>query len=167
MRILEVGRQFRPKTSHVYPPFKNGRYMEEYVYEYLLSKKDEIKTDLVYIPVFWTNLQIRSNFELTKNNIVTIDSTGIDITSRNTIHISATDNNDMVFSVDNGRIILGSGKVEQQMLLGNKMVNLISQLLDAITQMQIATPSGPSSPGPINQIIFNEIGNKLKDCLSK
>jgi hypothetical protein len=104
---------------------------------------------------------------LLANNLLTIDSTGIDITSRNTIHISAKDNSDMVFSVDNGKILLGSGKVEQQMLLGNKMINLIAQLLDAITQMQIATPSGPSAPGPINRAAFTDIGNKLKDCLSK
>jgi hypothetical protein len=107
------------------------------------------------------------NISLLANNLLTIDSTGIDITSRNTIHISAKDNNDMVFSVDNGKILLGSGKVEQQMLLGNKMINLIAQLLDAITQMQIATPSGPSAPGPINRAAFTDIGNKLKDCLSK
>ena len=68
LQILEVGKQFRPKTSHIYPPFKNGRYMEEYVYEYLISKKDEIQTDLVYIPVFWTNLQIHSGFLAMKNN---------------------------------------------------------------------------------------------------
>lgn len=107
------------------------------------------------------------NISLLANNVVTIDSTGIDITSRNTIHISATDNNDMVFSVDNGRILLGSGTVEQQMILGNKLINLMAQLLDAINQMQIATPSGPSAPGPINRQVFNDIGNKLKDCLSK
>jgi hypothetical protein len=112
-------------------------------------------------------LYSNKNISLLANNILTIDSTGIDITSRNTIHISATDNNDMVFSVDNGKILLGSGKVEQQMLLGNKLVNLIAQLLDAITQMQIATPSGPSAPGPINRAAFTDIGNKLKDCLSK
>lgn len=107
------------------------------------------------------------NISLFANNIVTIDSTGIDITSRDTIHISATDNKDMVFSVNGGRIMLGSGKVDQQMILGNKMINLMAQLLDAITQMQIATPSGPSAPGPINKIPFTDIGNKLKDCLSK
>ena len=57
LRILELGKQFRPGTSHVYPPFKNGRYMEEYCYEMLLSKKDSIETDIVYIPIFWTHLQ--------------------------------------------------------------------------------------------------------------
>uniref|UniRef100_A0A6C0DEK7 Exostosin GT47 domain-containing protein n=1 Tax=viral metagenome TaxID=1070528 RepID=A0A6C0DEK7_9ZZZZ len=53
---------FRPGTSHVYPPFKNGRYMEEYAYETLVAKQDEIKTDLVYLPIFWTNLQNHPGF---------------------------------------------------------------------------------------------------------
>lgn len=62
MRIVELGKMFRPGTSHVYPPFKNGRYMEEFAYETLLSKKDEIQTDLVYLPIFWTNLQNHPGF---------------------------------------------------------------------------------------------------------
>jgi hypothetical protein len=63
--------------------------------------------------------------------------------------------------------MLGGGSVNQQMVLGNKFTNLIAQLIDAINQMQIATPSGPSAPGPINRQAFTEIGNQLKDCLSK
>ena len=62
MKIVELGKMFRPGTSHVYPPFKNGRYMEEFAYETLLSKKDEIQTDLVYLPIFWTNLQNHPGF---------------------------------------------------------------------------------------------------------
>ena len=60
MHILELGRQFRPATSHVYPPFKNGRYMEEYVFDYFMSHP--VKTDYIYIPVFWTNLQNHPGF---------------------------------------------------------------------------------------------------------
>jgi hypothetical protein len=62
MKIVELGKMFRPGTSHVYPPFKNGRYMEEYAYETLVSKQDEINTDLVYLPIFWTNLQNHPGF---------------------------------------------------------------------------------------------------------
>lgn len=36
--------------------------MEEFAYETLLSKKDEIQTDLVYLPIFWTNLQNHPGF---------------------------------------------------------------------------------------------------------
>lgn len=60
MHILDLGRQFRPATSHVYPPFKHGRYMEEYVFDYCMSHP--IKTDYIYIPVFWTNLQNHPGF---------------------------------------------------------------------------------------------------------
>ena len=63
LTILELGKQFRPATSIVYPPFKNGRYMEEYFYEYATNHQDEINTDLVYIPVFWTNIQTHPGFQ--------------------------------------------------------------------------------------------------------
>jgi hypothetical protein len=107
------------------------------------------------------------NLSLFANNVVSIDSNGIDFTSRDSIFFTAKSGKNIVIGVENGKIMLGSGNVDQQMVLGNKLVNLIGQLIDAINQMQIATPSGPSAPGPINPLIFNEIGNKLKDCLSK
>ena len=53
------------------------------------------------------------------------------------------------------------------MLLGNVMVDLMSRLIDAINQMKIATPSGPSAPGPIDKVPFNNIRNELKNALSK
>ena len=62
LRILDIGKQFRIATSHVYPPFKKGRYMEEYCYEMLSSKKNDIQTDMVYLPIFWTNLQNHPGF---------------------------------------------------------------------------------------------------------
>jgi hypothetical protein len=68
IKILELGKQFRPATSVVYPPFKNGKYMEEYFYNYIMSHKDEINSDLVYIPAFWTNIQIHPNFQRMKDN---------------------------------------------------------------------------------------------------
>ena len=67
MRILELGKQFRPGTSHVYPPFKNGRYMEEYFYEYAVNHAPT-KDDCVYIPIFWTNLQNHPGFAKMRQN---------------------------------------------------------------------------------------------------
>jgi hypothetical protein len=57
MRILPLDRLFRPATSHVYPPFKQGRYLEEFVYQYVLENHLRMETSWVYLPVFWTNLQ--------------------------------------------------------------------------------------------------------------
>lgn len=68
LQVLELGKQFRPATSIIYPPFKNGKYMEEYFYDYVMSHKDEINSDRVYIPVFWTNLQNHPAFQTQKRN---------------------------------------------------------------------------------------------------
>ena len=63
MRQLILGKQFRPQTSHVYPPFKNGRYMEEYAYEYYQNNNVGIGSSAIYIPIFWTNLQNHPGFK--------------------------------------------------------------------------------------------------------
>lgn len=63
LQILELGKQFRPATSVVYPPFKNGHYMEEYFYDYATTHKDTLNSDRVYIPAFWTNIQIHPGFQ--------------------------------------------------------------------------------------------------------
>ena len=62
MRILLLPSLFRPGTSHVYPPFKKGRYMEEFIYDYLIAHQHDIHTTLVYLPIYWTNLQNHPNF---------------------------------------------------------------------------------------------------------
>lgn len=72
MRILPLEKLFRPATSVVYPPFKNGRYLEEFAYEKLVERADQINTELVYIPVFWTNMQIHPGFPDRKQNYQTL-----------------------------------------------------------------------------------------------
>ena len=71
LRILDLGRQFRPKTSITYPPFKNGRYMEEYFYDYSTNPENntKIETDRIYIPAFWTNIQNHPNFSNMKESL--------------------------------------------------------------------------------------------------
>jgi hypothetical protein len=46
--MLEIGKQFRPSTSIIYPPFKKGRYMEEYFYEYFIKNIKNRKETRVY-----------------------------------------------------------------------------------------------------------------------
>ena len=136
------------------------------------AKGDQIvvNSDRITISSKAESVHILSNKKLSlfANDVVSIDANAIDFTAHNgNIFISAENKKNIVLEVDNGRILLGSGTVEQQMILGNKLINLMAQMLDAINQMQIATPSGPSAPGPINKAPFNDVANKLKDCLSK
>jgi len=80
--IVDLPKQFRPKTSIQYPPFKNGRYMEEYFYdsylEFLKRQQEQQEQEQqqenneiirTYIPVFWTNLQNHPGFTKTKQTL--------------------------------------------------------------------------------------------------
>jgi hypothetical protein len=68
LHILDLPKQFRPRTSITYPPFKCGRYMEEFFYDYVLENKGKIDSDYIYVPVFWTNLQTHPGFKSQKRN---------------------------------------------------------------------------------------------------
>jgi Exostosin family/Glycosyl transferase family 8 len=55
---------FITKTDVVYPPFKNGLYMEEYFMNYMTRQNITIdKQGRRYIPALWTNFQISSWFQ--------------------------------------------------------------------------------------------------------
>ena len=66
LRIAGLPVLFRPSTSHIYPPFKDGRYLEEYAYEFFLTRGGEIQTEWIYLPVFWTHLQNHPAFSVQK-----------------------------------------------------------------------------------------------------
>lgn len=50
-----------------YPPFKDGRYLEEYFFDKIFSNKVELKRK--YIPALWTNFQIEGWFQQEKNQM--------------------------------------------------------------------------------------------------
>ena len=77
IEILELGKQFRPATSQTYPPFKKGRYMEEYFYDYIIAHKDTVHLTKVYIPIFWTNLQNHPAFANQKQNYLILLSNAL------------------------------------------------------------------------------------------
>ena len=54
---------FYEPCSFTYPPFKNGKYMEEYFFDHM--QKNGLTLDKhgrKYIPAFWTNFQVNSSF---------------------------------------------------------------------------------------------------------
>ena len=51
---------FNCPNKDVYPPFKNGLYLEEYFYNTIISKQPVLRRK--YIPVKWTNFQIEGWF---------------------------------------------------------------------------------------------------------
>ena len=57
------------------------------------------------------------------------------------------------------------GEGSEQMVLGNTLLSLLEQLLDAIISITVVTPHGPSGT-PLNAAQFTQIKGKLKTMLS-
>jgi hypothetical protein len=117
-----------------------------------------------------TFLFSKKTFSIFTDDIVTIDTEkGYTLISQNgNIEINAKNNKNIILAVNSGgKVFHGKDGADQQAVLGNKLVDLLGQLIDAIDAMTIATPSGPSAPGPIDKTPFNNIKNQLKDTLSK
>lgn len=72
LHILPLPSVFRPSTTVVYPPFKQGRYLEEYAYEYLTEHQRTIQTEYIYLPIFWTNLQNHVAFQKQKGGLAVL-----------------------------------------------------------------------------------------------
>lgn len=89
--------------------------------------------------------------------------------SQDEIHLTDNFGNEIITNEDNvqvksKQINLGEGK--EPMVLGDTLVDLLSQTIDAITTLTVPTSSGASGT-PINTPQFTAIKSKLKTMLSK
>jgi hypothetical protein len=62
MEIVNVPPIFQPNYTSDYPSYSSGKNMEEIVYESLKMNRENIKTDMVYLPVFWTSYYLKTNY---------------------------------------------------------------------------------------------------------
>jgi hypothetical protein len=58
---------FNCENRYVYPPFKNGLYLEEYFKQYVIENNPPMTRK--YIPVTWTNFQIERGFSYRRTRI--------------------------------------------------------------------------------------------------
>lgn len=56
MKIVEVPKEFQPDYFSTYPPYSSGKNTEEICYNLLINRSDEINTEYIYIPIFWTSI---------------------------------------------------------------------------------------------------------------
>jgi len=66
MKILDIPIEFQPVYLSNYPGYTSGKNMEEIFFEMFKSSHHSIKTDYIYIPVFWTSYYVTHNYA---NNI--------------------------------------------------------------------------------------------------
>ena len=108
-----------------------------------------------------------------KGNVGFISDGQFSVDTRLGMNVSVNDNisfitNDRDFQIfaGNGSVFLGSKDLEP-MVKGQKLVEILSELIQAIGEMQFLTPSGPTAIGPKNKPEFGKIHSKLNDILSK
>lgn len=114
-----VAINLKPENHTVYPPFKNGKYMEEYFDEYWKNQTFAEKERFVYLDIYWLNVFFANGMD-PKRVIPHITDYIIDICRR------AKDANKIVFTLcqwDDG-ICMGDQKPE------NLIVFSIGQSVD-------------------------------------
>ena len=108
----------------------------------------------------------KKNYGFISDGGMSIDNKlGIDISVGDNINM-ITNNNDIVMYTGNGSIFLGNTELEP-LVKGQQLVDILSELIDAITVQTFLTPSGPTAVGPTNIGDFGGIKSKLNNILSK
>jgi len=108
-----------------------------------------------------------------KGNIGIISDSNFSFDLRGGIFGEVKDNIDIItndknifLNTGNGKINLGNKGLEP-VVLGDTLLDLMSDMIDAILKQSYATPSGPTSVAPLNQTQFRNIKSKLRTMLSK
>lgn len=108
----------------------------------------------------------KKNYGFISDGALSIDNAlGIEANVGADINITTNDRN-INLNTKNGKINLGNIQLEP-LVKGNKLVDLLTELIDAILKQQYLTPSGPTKIGPENLPAFNNIKSKLKTILSE
>ena len=108
----------------------------------------------------------KKNYGFISDGAMSIDNkAGIDISVGDDIHI-VTNDRDINMVTGKGSVFLGSEGLEP-MVKGQQLVDILGELIDAITQQIYLTPSGPSAAGPTNISQFGSIKSKLNNILSR
>lgn len=108
----------------------------------------------------------KKNYGFISDGGMSIDNKfGVDISVGDNFNV-ITNDNDIVFLTGKGSIFLGNENPEP-LVKGQQLVDILAELIDAITLQTYLTPSGPTAVGPTNIADFGGIKSKLNDILSK
>lgn len=62
MQIHSVPEKFQPHFVSTYPSYSSGKNIEEIVFDILKEKQNDIETQYIYLPIFWTSYYILHNY---------------------------------------------------------------------------------------------------------
>lgn len=165
-------------------PYKHTTIEKEKVGFKEYPADDKLSGDQIYINSDRIILSAKANefiiFGKKNTGIITDGNFSVDakkdiyIHNEKNITIHSKGSNKIFINSDSGgKIYLGkdsgegdAGAAVQKMVLGGDLVQILEQLIDAITQQMYLTPSGPTQTGPTNIAQFNSIKGRLKTILS-
>ena len=109
----------------------------------------------------------KGNYSFISDGKLTIDNglDGADMDFNGDVNITTNDN-DVKILGGSGEIYLNTEETTEPLVRGQKLVDILGELIDAINNQIFSTPSGPTALGPNNKGDFNKIKNKLETFLS-
>ena len=111
----------------------------------------------------------KGNYSFISDGKFTIDNglDGADMDFNGDVLITTNDNN---FTINpdggSGEIYLNTDSIDEPLVRGETLKELLEKLIDAINAQIFSTPSGPTAVGPNNRGDFNKIKSKLDTFLS-
>ena len=122
----------------------------------LINSQNIIFNSSLYNILFSSN----KDLILSANNNIDVISKFFKLQIENNINI----NSNKTININSNKIIFNDG--QQSMVNGNKLIQLLTQILDQISKITVITSMGLSST-PSNVLQFNMLKNKLNNCLNK
>lgn len=126
MQIVNVPKQFMPNYKSIYPSYSSGKNMEELFYSYFISEKDNIETDLIYLPIFWTSYYVTHGYGKNINELYkwlsTLDKSKKYFTIvqyASGIYVKNFDLNITVFSAGGGGLNIDNGSMIKRVRFNN------------------------------------------------
>lgn len=123
MHIIDIPKEFQPSYNSNYPPYSSGKNIEEIFYDYFLKNNDDIESEYIYIPVFWTSYYIINNYaaniEQLYNWLDTIDKTKKYFTVvqyDSGIFIKNYNLNIMVFTAGGGGLNINNNEITEDVI---------------------------------------------------
>jgi len=127
MIIEKIPKIFQPVYKSNYPQYSCGKNIEEIYYEIFSKYKDLIKTDAIYLPIFWTSYYVINNYgnniDPLLNYITTLDKNKHYFTIvqyASGIYIKENLKNLLVFSAGGGGLNNKETSVKEEIFFGLK-----------------------------------------------
>jgi len=148
--------------------FSENTYPSEFIGDNLLLKSGRVilaaqSSEMIFLS--------KGNYGFVSDGLFSIDNAGADGEGGALLDfggdvIVKSNNDDIKLLADDGEIFLNTQEKTEPLVRGQVLVDLMSELIDAINNQVFSTPAGPTALGPNNRTDFSKLRDKLDNFLS-